>query len=82
MIEKQGQQIAEQGRQIAQGLRDSARISREVVAIGDQMVGRFRIMDDRFGKFLDVLEGESNEHRDAILDLQRRVQKLEDKQAG
>lgn len=40
---------------MAMGLRETARIGREVVAIGHQMEGRFRLMDDRFGTFLDVV---------------------------
>ncbi len=76
-IAEQGRQIAKQGQQIEAALKDTARIAREVVAIGDQNVGRLRQMDQRFGQFLDVLESEAQEQSEAISDLQERVSRLE-----
>lgn len=76
-IAEQGRQIAKQGQQIEAAMKDTARIAREVVAIGDQNVGRLRQMDQRFGQFLDVLESEAQEQSEAISDLQERVSRLE-----
>lgn len=65
-ILEQGQEIAEQGQAIARqaikidaSMRQAAGIAREVVATGDQIVGRLRQMDDKFAKFLGALEREA-----------------------
>lgn len=79
-IARQGEVIAEQNRQMAVGIRETARLGREVVAIGHQMEGRFRLMNDRFGKFLDVLETEATDQGIAIKDLEARVTRLEERQ--
>src|SRR5690606_14867000 len=94
-IAEQGRQIAEQGRQIAlQGqeihrhallieasMKDSARIAREVADNGRTMVGRFKLMDQRFAKFLDALEKEVEERAplERLEELEERVRKLEER---
>jgi hypothetical protein len=82
-LEEQGQVIVEQGQAIAQqavridaSMRQTAGIAREVVALGDQMMGRLRQLDDKFGKFLGVLERETVSSK-SFRALEERVRRLE-----
>lgn len=84
-LEEQGQAIAEQGQAIAHqavridaSMRQTAGIAREVVALGDQMVGRLRQLDDKFGKFLGALERETVSSQ-SFRALEERVRRLEQK---
>ena len=84
-IVEQGQAIAEQGQAIARqslridaSMRQTAGIAREVVALGDQMVGRLRQLDDKFGKFLGALERETVSSK-SFRALEERVRRLEEK---
>jgi methyl-accepting chemotaxis protein len=84
-IAEQGQAIAEQGQAIARqavridaSMRHTAGIAREVVALGDQMVGRLRQLDDKFGKFLGALERETVSSK-SFRALEERVRRLEQK---
>ena len=84
-IAEQGQAIAEQGQAIARqslridaSMRQTAGIAREVVALGDQMVGRLRQLDDKFGKFLGALERETVSSK-SFRALEERVRRLEEK---
>jgi methyl-accepting chemotaxis protein len=84
-IAEQGQAIAEQGQAIARqslridaSMRQTAGIAREVVALGDQMVGRLRQLDDKFGKFLGALERETVSSK-SFRELEERVRRLEEK---
>lgn len=77
-IAKQGQTIAEQSLKIDASMRQTAGIAREVVALGDQMVGRLRQMDDKFGKFLGALERETVSSK-SFKALEERVARLEQK---
>ncbi len=76
MIAEQGRQIAEQGRRIETSMKHTAAIGREVVAQGDQMVGRLRQFDHKFGQLLGALERDSDRRLRA---LEKRVSRLEDK---
>lgn len=89
-IAEQGRQIAEQGRQIAEqgqriaeqslviqaSMKQSAAIGREVVALGDQMVGRLRQFDYKFGQLLGAIEKDSDQR---FVALEKRVSRLEKK---
>ncbi len=89
-IAEQGRQIAEQGRQIAEqgqriaeqslviqaSMKQSAAIGREVVALGDQMVGRLRQFDYKFGQLLGAIEKDSDQR---FVALEKRVARLEKK---
>jgi hypothetical protein len=84
-INEQGQIIAEQGQAIARqavridaSMRQTAEIAREVVALGDQMVGRLRQLDDKFSKFLGALERETVSSK-SFRALEERVRRLEQK---
>jgi hypothetical protein len=84
-LEEQGQAIVEQGQAIARqslridaSMRQTAGIAREVVALGDQMVGRLRQLDDKFGKFLGALERETVSSK-SFRALEERVRRLEQK---
>jgi hypothetical protein len=48
------------------------------VALGDQMVGRLRQLDDKFGKFLGALERETVSSK-SFRELEERVRRLEEK---
>ena len=90
MIAEQGHQIAEQGRKIVEhglkierqalaieaSMKHTAALGREVVALGDQMVGRLRQFDYKFGKLLGALEKDSDNRYRA---LEKRVARLEQK---
>lgn len=72
-IAEQGRQIAEQGQRIAEqslviqaSMKQSAAIGREVVALGDQMVGRLRQFDYKFGQFLGAIEKDSDQRFVAV----------------
>lgn len=75
-IALQGERIAEQGKQIAVSMRQSAALGWEVIAQGDQMVGRLRQFDQRFGKLLGALERDGERRLRA---LEKRVERLENK---
>ena len=86
-IESHATMIEEQGRQIAISMRQSAALGREVVSIGDQMVGRLRQLDQKFGKFIDAVDRRSDERletveqqsRQRLDELEKRVSRLEQK---
>ena len=82
-IAEQGQRIAEQGQRIAEqslviqaSMKQSAAIGREVVALGDQMVGRLRQFDYKFGQLLGAIEKDSDQR---FVALEKRVSRLEKK---
>lgn len=75
-LESQAEMIAEQGRRIESAMKHTAAIGREVVAQGDQMVGRLRQFDHKFGQLLGALERDSDRRLRA---LEKRVSRLEDK---
>ena len=82
-IAEQGRQIAEQGQRIAEqslviqaSMKQSAAIGREVVALGDQMVGRLRQFDYKFGQLLGAIEKDSDQR---FVALEKRVSRLEKK---
>lgn len=84
-IEEQGRQIAEHGRQIAEqgreinaSMQETARIGGEVAALGDQMVGRLKQIDYKFGKFQGALEADSVSKK-SFNELEARVRRLEDR---
>ena len=90
-IDEQGRQIAEQGRQIAEqgsrirkqghligaSMRETARLGREVAAGGDQIVGRLRQFDQRFGVFIDALQ-EDLEEKAPLSRLERLEERVKD----
>lgn len=80
-IEEQGEQIAEQGRQINTSMKETARLGMEVAALGDQMVGRLKQVDHKFGKFLGALEKDmkANVSKKQFEALEARVKRLEDR---
>ncbi len=75
-IVEQGRQIAEQSLVIQASMKQSAAIGREVVALGDQMVGRLRQFDYKFGQLLGAIEKDSDQR---FVALEKRVARLEKK---
>jgi chromosome segregation ATPase len=75
-IAEQGQRIAEQGLVIQASMRQTAALGREVADLGNQLVGRLKQFDKRFGKFLSAVEKDSEERFEA---LEARVARLEER---
>jgi hypothetical protein len=63
-------------------MRETAKLGKEVVAIGEQTVGRLKQFDRRFGKFIDALdeEMETKAPLNRLEALEQRVRELEDRQ--
>lgn len=61
-------------------MRETAQIGREVVALGDQMVGRLKQFDKRFGSFIDAVIKEVDQRVtvERVELLEERVRKLEE----